>query len=115
MCEKPKQRRVYTPLSPAKFSKFSEAKINDRAFGGPYTKELIEDSSFTNIFNHIDKQAWNTCIDVTENFLGNNRSADFHEEMKMMLECCYNNACNLSLELHYVHLHLSFFARIWIQ
>lgn len=98
-----------------KFSKLSEAKIKKGVFVGPDIKKLIEDSSFTSTLNPTEKEAWNAFIDVVKNFLGNNKSADFRDKIKVMLDCYYKMGCNMSLKLHFLHSHLSFSPKIWAQ
>lgn len=92
-----------------KFPKLSETKIKEGVFVGPDIKKLIEDSSFTSTLNHTEKQAWDAFIDVTKNFLGNNKSADFRQKIKLMLDRYHKMGCNMSLKLHFLHSHLDFF------
>lgn len=92
-----------------KFPKLSDAKIKEGVFVGPDIKKLIQDPSFISALNNTEKQAWNAFVDVTNNFLGNKKSEDFREKIKVLLDCYYKMGCNMSLKLHFLHSHLDFF------
>lgn len=52
-----------------RFSKLSEAKMQQGVFVDPDVGKLTEDSSFTSTLNSTENQAQNAFIDVTKIFL----------------------------------------------
>lgn len=92
-----------------KFPTLSEAKIKEGIFIGPDIKKLINDPAFLSSLSPIEKNAWVAFVDVTRNFLGNHKSPDFHEKINRMLDAYHKLGCNMSLKIHFLHSHLSFF------
>ena len=56
-----------------KFPKISDAKIKERVFDGPQVRELKSDPEFANRMSATGKKAWESFINVCDNFLGNKR------------------------------------------
>lgn len=67
------------------------AKIKEGVFVGPDLKKLIEYSSLTHTFNHIEKLAWNAFINDKKTFLCNKKSTDFREKIKVILDYYHEN------------------------
>lgn len=92
-----------------KFPALSDAKIKEGVFIGPDVKKLIDDHSFVTTLNLTEKEAWMAFVAVTTNFVGNYRSPDFQEKIKKTLESYHKIGCNMSLKMHFLHSHYSFF------
>ncbi|KAL4702209.1 hypothetical protein ACJJTC_012341 [Scirpophaga incertulas] len=92
-----------------KYPMLSEAKIKEGIFIGPNIRKLVNDLAFLSSLRPIEKNAWLVFVDVTKNFLGNHKSPDFHEKINRMLDAYQKLGCNMSLKIHFLHSHLSFF------
>lgn len=92
-----------------KFPTLSEAKIKEGIFVGPDVRKLIKDSTFLSRLSSVEMEAWLAFVDVTKNFLGNHKSPDFQEKITVMLNAYHKLGCNMSLKIHFLHSHLSFF------
>jgi hypothetical protein len=58
----------------SKFSRTSDAKIKDRAFVEPKTRELIQDVKFEDQLSEVDKIRMEIIKKYQYKFLGNNKS-----------------------------------------
>ena len=92
-----------------KFPRISEAKVKEGIFLGPQIREVMNDKDFENHLNAIQLAAWNAFKAVTTNFLGNQRSPDYAELVKRLIETYKVMVCNMSLKIHFLHSHLDFF------
>lgn len=50
-----------------KFSKLSEAKINEGLFVGPQIRQLVKDKSFKEKLNDQEKLTWKRFVNVVQN------------------------------------------------
>ena len=91
------------------FPQLSQAKLNEGILTGPQIKKLVKDSTFKEVLNDNEKQAWSSFIKLTENFLGNNKAPTYVGDVKNLIKSYQKMGCNMSLKIHYLHSHLEFF------
>jgi len=78
-------------------------------FIGPKIRKLMKSDDFKTKLDPVEKHAWESYIALCDNFLGNNRSADYVSYVNNIL-CAYNEmGCNMSIKIHFLHSHLDFF------
>lgn len=92
-----------------KFPKKSEAKLKEGVFDGPQIRKLMRDPEFVKSMTDLEKHAWLSFKSVVENFLGNNKSEDYEDEIKKMLNNYQKLGCLMSLKLHFLESHLDYF------
>ena len=59
--------------------------------------------------NTEGKEAWISYKEIVEHFLGNSKSPKFENIVENLMRACKNLGCNMSLKMHLLHSHLSFF------
>lgn len=91
------------------FPGISTEKLNQGVFSGPDIRKLIRDTDFANSMNRREIRAWTSFVDVAQNFLGNQRSENYEEIVKEMLESYHDIGANMSIKLHFLHSHLDKF------
>lgn len=57
----------------------------------------------------VEKKAWGWFVEICSNFLGNNRSDNYKDIVKQLLDAYNKLGCNMSIKMHYLHSHLDFF------
>lgn len=62
------------------FPKLSDAKLKEGIFVGRDIRKIIKDSKFMEKLNTLEKNAWLSFVEVTQNFLGNTMAPN-HEEI----------------------------------
>ena len=92
-----------------KFPKLSEAKIKEGIFVGPQIRQLLLDRTFEDTLNQKEKNAWNSFKPVCNGLLGKHKSDNFKELVDDLIISYNKLGCNMSLKLHFLHSHLSFF------
>ena len=58
----------------------------------------------------FEAQAWKAFSKVIHNFLGNTRADNYIELMEELLLSLQDLGCRMSIEVHYLHKHLSKFS-----
>jgi hypothetical protein len=80
-------------------------------FTGPQIFKLMRDTFFENSMNQLEKKAWQSFRNIVEYFLGSSRMSDYKDIVQNLLENLKNLGCNMSLQLHFLHSHLDYFAQ----
>ena len=91
------------------FPKISTAKIKEGIFVGPQIRQLIEDSAFEETMNEIELAAWQAFKVVCTGLLGNHQNPQREKIVRNLVKCYQELGCNMSLKVHFLHSHLSFF------
>lgn len=92
-----------------KFPKISAAKLKEGIFVGPQIREVFKDEHFEQSLNPYEKEAWSTFVWVCGNFLGNNKSPEYENGVRRLLDSFQKMGCRMSLKMHFLHSHLNFF------
>lgn len=92
-----------------KMHKLSDAKLEAGIFDGPQIRALFNDVSFTNHMTDIEKAAWISFRQVSQNFLGNNKSPDYKKLVSDMVKNFHTLGCNMSVKLHFLDSHIEYF------
>ncbi|KYN14472.1 hypothetical protein ALC57_13323 [Trachymyrmex cornetzi] len=92
-----------------KFPSLSEAKIKEGVFIGPQIRTLMKDDNFEKTMNIKEKNGWQSFKKVVKGFLGNNKEENYENLIRIMLQDFKELGCNMSLKLHFLNSHLSFF------
>lgn len=95
------QEKFKTTLTPAK--------ISAGVFTGPQIREVIRDPTFKTQLQPAQLAAWDAFVAVVSNFLGNHRSENYEELVERLLTKYKDMGCRMSLKIHFLHSHLSFF------
>jgi len=78
-------------------------------FIGPQIWDLNEDEYFDKLLQGDDKAAWDSFKFLVKVFLGNRRAQNYEELVKKLLQTYQKLGCNMSLKIHFLHLHFDFF------
>ena len=92
-----------------KFSRLTYEKIKSGIFDGPQIRLLVKDQTFISTMKKEELNAWKAFCDVVKNFLGNIKSPNFNKLVESLLQAFYNLRCNMSVKVHFLHSHLSYF------
>lgn len=92
-----------------KFPKLSVAKVTEGVFVGPQIRQLILDDNFEPTMNGLELDAWRSFKNVCTGFLGKHRDANFTCLVDQLLHSYQALGCNMSLKMHFLNSHLSFF------
>ena len=92
-----------------KFPRLTYEKIKAGIFDGPQIRLLVKDQTFISTMKKEELNAWKAFCDVVKNFLGNIKSPNFNELVESLLQAFYNLRCNMSVKVHFLHSHLSYF------
>ena len=87
----------------------TDAKLKAGIFVGPQIRQLVRDPVFPTRLNHLELEAWQSFVEVVNNFLGNYRADNYTELVKNMLKAYKNMGSRMSLKIHFLHSHLDFF------
>lgn len=71
----------------------------------------MRDPNFQSSMNETEKSAWRSFKSLTENFLGNRKSANYKEIAEEMLANFKSLGCNMSVKLHFLHNHIEYFPK----
>jgi hypothetical protein len=97
-----------------KFSRVTEAKLKEDIFTGPQIRNLIKDEYFEKLLQGDEKAAWDSFKFVVKGFLGSRIAQNYEELVNNLLQSYQKLGCNMSLKIHFLHLHLDFFPReLW--
>ncbi|KAJ8872552.1 hypothetical protein PR048_026158 [Dryococelus australis] len=92
-----------------KSPRLSTAKLKKGVFVGLQIRELQKDPNFEVCLSPKEKQAWVCFTNVTKNFLGKQRAANYRELENEMIVEYRNLGCNMFLKVHFLHSHLDSF------
>lgn len=92
-----------------KFPAISDAKLKEGIFDGPQIRTLFQDENFITKMNDIEKAAWQSFKNTSQNFLGNDKSEDYQNLIEELLKNFQQLGCLMSLKLHFLHSHLDYF------
>jgi len=70
---------------------------------------LLRDPVFSSHLNGLQRKAWEAFRNVVDNFLGNHKADNYVDLVEDMLEAYRRMGCRMSLKMHFLHSHLSFF------
>ncbi|XP_055312515.1 uncharacterized protein LOC129574472 [Sitodiplosis mosellana] len=90
-------------------TQLSDAKIEAGTLNGPQTRQLLGCSELSDLLTPIQKRAFEGIRDVCNNFLGNNRAENYKKIVAEMLTAFKEMKVNMSLKIHFMYSHLSFF------
>ena len=91
------------------FPKLSDAKIKEGVFVGPQIQKFILNDMFDKKLNETELAARKSFKQVCLNFLGLHKFDDFEDVMASLLRNYHIMGCKMSLKVHFLHSHLSFF------
>lgn len=91
------------------FPKLSSSKINEGIFVGPQIRQLLKSDIFRNHMNNTELRAWNAFKNICNGFLGNRRDERYTYLVEELLDAYHDMGCKMSLKLHFLKNHLSFF------
>ena len=91
------------------FPVLSDEKLKAGVFDGPQIRTLIRDKEFVKSMNAIESAAWNSFVEVVQNFLGNHKASNYKQLVMHMLKCFEKLGANMSIKLHYLFSHLDRF------
>lgn len=86
----------------------SDAKLKAGVFVGP----LISDPVFPIKLSGLALKAWQSFVQVVNNFLVNYRADNYTDLVENMLKTYEKMGCRMSLKMHFLHSHLDFFPKI---
>lgn len=84
-------------------------KLKAGIFDGPQIRQLMRDPEFESSMKSVEIKAWKAFVQVVNNFLGNNKARNYEELVTKMLTAFRNLGCNMSIKMHYLFSHLSWF------
>ena len=88
-----------------KFPRLSETKLKEGIFIDPQIRDLIKDEYFDKLLQGNEKEAWDS---FKRNF-GKQKGSNCEELVNNLLQSYKKYGCNISLKIHFLHLHLDFF------
>lgn len=91
------------------FPALSAEKIKAGIFDGPQIRKMVQDPNFVTSMNVIEKEAWESFVDVVKNFLGNRKATNYKEIVETMLRSYQQMGCNMSIKVHFLHSHIDKF------
>jgi hypothetical protein len=91
------------------FPKVTSEKLTAGIFDGPQIRQLVKDNSFVLTMASVEKAAWVSFVEVMENFLGNYKSDNYEQIVNNMLRNFEKLGCNMSVKVHFLHSHISYF------
>lgn len=71
----------------------------------------MKSEAFENVLGHDEIGGWQATKSVILGFLGKNRSANYSNRVKSMLEAFEKLKVNMSLKIHFLHFHLDYFGK----
>lgn len=92
-----------------KFPAISDAKLKEGIFDGPQIRTLFRDENFITQMNDTEKAAWKSFRNVSQTFLGNEKSENYQNLVEELLKNFEKLGCLMNLKLHFLHSHLYYF------
>ena len=94
-----------------KFPGLTIEKLKAGIFDGPQIRKLMNGSDFCNFMNPAELNAWMAFRNVVKFFLGKTKAPNYKELVETLLGSLHQLGANMSIKLHFLHSHLSRFAR----
>ena len=93
-----------------KFPYISQPKIDNGAgFDGSKIRRLFKDAEFKKKLTKVQRDAWVGLISLSENFLGNHRSADYEQVVSDFIRVFEKQGIKETVKLHFLRSHLYYF------
>jgi len=89
--------------------------LKEGIFIGPQIRELIKDEYFDKLLQGDEKAVLDSFKFVVKGLLGNRRAQNYEELVNNLLQSYQKLGCNMSLKIHFLHLHLDFSQRTVVQ
>ena len=89
-------------------SKLAGLFSKDKIFGTKI-RQLFKNKEFIETMSSVEKNGWITFSQVVNNFLGNTKSAEYKEIVKILLDTFHKLGCNMSVNVHFLRSHLEYF------
>jgi len=70
---------------------------------------MFRDAKFISTMNRLEKSAWLSFKEVSQQFLGNNKSPEYQNIVAQMVKNFKNLGCLMNLKIHFLHAHLDKF------
>jgi len=86
--------------------------LKEGVFIGPQIQDLIMDEFFDTLLQGEEKAAWDSFKFVVKGFLGNRWAQNYEELVNNLLQSHQKLGCNMSLNIHFLNLHLDAFPEI---
>jgi len=88
--------------------------LKEGIFIGPQVRDIIKDEYFAKLLQGDEMAGWDSFKFVVKVFLGNRRAQIYEELVNNFLQNYQKLGCNMSLKIHFLHLHLDFFpGELW--
>ena len=94
-----------------KFPQLSYEKVKAGIFDGPQMQLLQKDQAFISTMKKEELNAWKTFSNVVINFQGTIKFPNFSKLVESLLQAFHNLRCNMSVNVHFLHSHLEYFAK----
>ena len=94
-----------------KFPGLTIEKLKAGIFDGPQIRKLSNGSNFCNFMNPAKLNAWMAFRNVVKFFLGKTKAPNYKELVETLLASLHQLGANMGIKLHFLHSHLSRFAR----
>ena len=94
----------------------TDVELNGGVFVGPEIRKLIRDPLFRLELTKQEQAAWDAFVFVVLNFLGNHRAGNYVELLDNLITAYQHLGCRMSLKMHFLHSHLTFFpSKPWLS
>lgn len=70
---------------------------------------MLKSKEFPQLLSCVEKNAWSSLEEITTNFLGNNKSDNYADIVRKLVQNFGEMGVNMSLKIHFLHNHLDFF------
>lgn len=70
---------------------------------------MLKDKEFPELLSSVEKNAWSSLEEITTNFLGNNKSDNYADIVRNLVQNFGEMGVNMSLKIHFLDNHLDFF------
>lgn len=84
-------------------------RIKADVFTGPQIRRLVNDEAFERSMNRRERLAWQACVDVQRNLLGNHKAPDYEEKARNLVRRFFEIGGNMSVKLHFIASHIDEF------
>ena len=74
----------------------------------PQIREMMQDKQFDEDLNETGRNAWLSFKRICKDFLGNHKTAMYHDVVQDLLTSHKTVGCNMSLKIHFLGSHLNF-------
>jgi hypothetical protein len=92
-----------------KSRRVSTTKLKEEIFVGAQIREVLKDDDFEKSLGALELKAWQAFKWLCENYLDNNKSPAYREEVQNLLTAYKDMECRMSLKIHFLDSHLDFF------